>query len=259
MQLTFEGIMKTLSGKVAIVTGAGQGVGLGIAQALGDAGAAVVISGRDEGKLKAAGEVLRARGVEVLTVPADVRKRASAEATVAATIQRFGRLDVLVNNAQSSRPGLLLEQTDDETIALTLESGLMGTLYHMQAALPQMKHQGGSIINLGSREGIIGGAGFGLYAATKEAIRGLSRTAAREWGQYGIRVNVLCPAALSPAAVQYFKEHPGSEEHYKKVIALGRMGDPREDIGPIAVFLAGPESRYVTGQTLNVDGGQTML
>src|SRR5579864_3512869 len=102
-QLTFEEPMKTLSGKVAIVTGAGQGVGLGIAQALGDAGAAVVISGRDEGKLRAAGEGLRARGVEVLTVPADVRKRANAEATVAATIQRFGRVDVLVNNAQSSK------------------------------------------------------------------------------------------------------------------------------------------------------------
>jgi NAD(P)-dependent dehydrogenase (short-subunit alcohol dehydrogenase family) len=251
--------MQKLAGKVAIVTGAGQGVGLGVAQALADAGAAIVMSGRDEKKLRTAAESVRSRGAAVLAVPGDVRTRDSANATVAAAVERFGRLDILVNNAQSSAPGTLLENTTDETIALTLESGLLGTLYHMQAALPHLKKNGGSIINLGSREGIIGGVGFGMYAATKEAIRGLSRTAAREWGKYGIRVNVVCPAALSPAALKYFEEHPGAQEHYNSIIALGRLGDPLEDIGPVVVFLAGPDSHYLTGQTLNADGGQTML
>jgi NAD(P)-dependent dehydrogenase (short-subunit alcohol dehydrogenase family) len=251
--------MQSLAGKVAIITGAGQGVGLGIAQAFAAAGAALTITGRNAQKLQAASESLRSVGAQVLTHPADARKRADADATVTATLERFGRLDVLVNNAQSSVPGAMLEQLDDATIELTLESGLLGTIYHMQAALPHLKNQGGSIINLGSREGIIGGAGFGIYAAAKEAIRGLSRSAAREWGRYGIRVNVICPAALSPAAVKYFADNPGSEEYYNSTTALGRMGDPLKDIGPVAVFLASDASRYLTGQTLNADGGQTML
>lgn len=251
--------MKKLQGQVAIVTGGGQGVGFGIAQALADAGASIVINGRDEQKLTRAATDLRVRGVEALTVMADARKREDAKRTVAAAVDRFGRLDILVNNAQSSVPGMLLEQLDDETIDLTLESGFYGTLYHMQAAFAHLKAQGGSIINLGSREGIIGGVGFSIYAATKEAIRALSRSAAREWGRYNIRVNVICPAALSPAAVKYLAEHPTEAEKYRATIALGRFGDPYADIGPACVFLAGPESIYVTGQTLNADGGQTML
>jgi NAD(P)-dependent dehydrogenase (short-subunit alcohol dehydrogenase family) len=129
----------------------------------------------------------------------------------------------------------------------------------MQAVFPHMKETGGSIINFGSREGVFGGVGFGIYAATKEAIRGLSRTAAREWGKHNIRVNVICPAALSPAAVTFLADHPKEAEYYKGQIALGYFGDPAADIGPVAVFLAGPESRYVTGQTVNADGGQMML
>jgi NAD(P)-dependent dehydrogenase (short-subunit alcohol dehydrogenase family) len=129
----------------------------------------------------------------------------------------------------------------------------------MQAAFPHMKESGGSIINFGSREGVFGGVGFGIYAATKEAIRGLSRTAAREWGKHNIRVNVICPAALSPAAVKFLAENPKEAEYYRSQIALGYFGDPAADIGPVAVFLASAESRYVTGQTINAEGGMTML
>jgi NAD(P)-dependent dehydrogenase (short-subunit alcohol dehydrogenase family) len=188
-----------------------------------------------------------------------VRHRASAEDTVAATIEEFGRLDILVNNAQSSKPFTQLEDMSQEDIELTIESGLMGTLYHMLAALPHMKQRGGSIVNVGSREGIMGSAGFGIYAATKEAIRGLSRSAAREWGRYNIRVNVICPAAVSPASEQFFADHPDMKDHYLNQIALGRLGDPATDIGSAVVFLASAESAYVTGQTINVDGGQVML
>jgi NAD(P)-dependent dehydrogenase (short-subunit alcohol dehydrogenase family) len=251
--------MKRLAGKVAIITGAGQGVGLGIAQVFADHGAALVISGRDAKRLDTAAAALKSRGAEVLTVPGDVRKRASANATVEASIRQFGKVDILVNNAQSSVPGTPLEQIDDATIALTIESGLLGTLYHMQAVFAHMKANGGSIINFGSREGVYGGVGFGIYAATKEGIRGLSRSAAREWGKHKIRVNVVCPAALSPAAVTYLADHPTEAEMYKSQIALGYFGDPFEDIGPIVLFLASAESRYLTGQTLNADGGQQML
>ena len=142
----------SLTGKVALITGAGQGVGFGIARAFAGAGAKLAITGRDAEKLERAAKQLRELGAEVLTIPGDVRQRASAEASVAKTIERFGRIDVLVNNAQSSVPGTPLEEIDDATIALTLESGLLGTMYHMQAAFPHMKGHGGSIINFGSRD-----------------------------------------------------------------------------------------------------------
>jgi NAD(P)-dependent dehydrogenase (short-subunit alcohol dehydrogenase family) len=252
--------MSKLSGKVAIITGGGQGVGLGIALAMAEAGASVVITGRHQEKLRGAAEQIRAKGApDVLTVVGDSRQRASAQQTIRQTIEKFGHLEVLVNNAQSSTPGLGFENIDDAVIAMTLESGFMGTLYCMQEAFPHMKERGGSIINLGSREGIFGGVGMSVYAATKEAVRGLSRSVAREWGKYNIRVNVICPAALSPAAITYLDKHPEEAKAYLAQTALGRFGDPYGDIGPIALFLASPESAYLTGQTLNADGGQMML
>ena len=251
--------MGQLTGKVALITGGGQGVGLGIALAFAAEGATLVITGRDAAKLEAAAEPLRASGTKIAVWAGDVRKRQDAVRAVEAAITNFGRLDVLVNNAQSSTPGTPFEDMDDATMRLTLESGILGTVQHMQAAFPHMKAGGGSIINLGSREGIYGGLGFGIYAATKEGIRGLSRVAAREWGKYNIRVNVICPAALSPIAIKYLADFPEQAEMYRKEISLGRFGDPQQDIGPAAVFLASDASRYVTGQTLNVDGGQMML
>lgn len=250
-----------LADKVAIVTGGGQGVGLGIARALAAAGAKVLISGRSPGKLEqAAGEIAEVCGDpgRVAIHAADVRLRSDAEATIDRAVAEFGRLDILVNNAQSSTPGVLLEDLDDDSLALTLESGLFGTIHHMRAALPHMKDRGGAIINLGSREGIEGGIGFAAYAAAKEGIRALSRVAAREWGKYQVRVNVINPAALSPAAITYLDAHPAEAERYLREIALGRFGDPADDIGPVAVFLASDAARYVTGQTINADGGQMM-
>jgi NAD(P)-dependent dehydrogenase (short-subunit alcohol dehydrogenase family) len=251
--------MKRLSGKVALITGGGQGVGLGIAQAFADAGARITITGRDGAKLQTAAAELRQRGAEVLTVPGDSRKRADARHAIAETVQKFGGLDVLVNNAQSTAPGKPFLEHDDATIAMVLESGLLGTLYHMQEAYPHLRTKGGSIINLGSREGIFGGPGMSVYAANKEGIRGLSRSVAREWGREKIRINVICPAALSPVAVQYLDSHPEEAKGYLAQTALGYFGDPLQDIGPVVVFLASDESRYVTGQTINADGGQMML
>ena len=248
-----------LNGKVAIVTGGGQGVGLGIAQVFAREGAKLLITGRTPDKLEKAAAELRAMGSEAAWIAGTAGLRADAEAAVAKAVDLFGGLDILVNNAQTSKPGTLFEDTDDALFAMTIESGLYGTFQHMQAAMPHMKARGGSIINFGSYEGIHGGVGFAAYAATKEAIRGLSRTAARELGQYKIRVNVICPAALSPIAEQWVKDFPEEAEKVMKLVALGYLGDCAEDIGPAALFLASEDSRYVTGQTINVDGGQMML
>ena len=246
-----------LAGKVALITGAGQGIGLGVARAFVAEGADLVITGRDEAKLALALETL---GGRVAISAGDAGDPEAAKRAVRTAVDRFGGLDVLVNNAQSSKPGTPLEETDEATLRLTLESGFFGAFHHMQAAFPHLKARGGgSIINFGSREGIFGGVGFGAYAAAKEAIRGMSRVAAREWGRHGVRVNVLCPAALSPTAVTYLDAHPAEAEMYRKEISLGRFGDPETDIGPAALFLASDDSRYVTGQTINVDGGQMML
>jgi NAD(P)-dependent dehydrogenase (short-subunit alcohol dehydrogenase family) len=251
--------MARLSGKVALVTGAGQGIGRGIAQIYAGEGANLVITGRDATKLKQVSPELEALGAKVVICAGDGGVRANAEKAVRAAIDNFGKLDLLVNNAQSLTPGVLLEDLTEDQIRMTVESGFFATLWHMLAALPHMKEAGGSIINMGSREGIMGGAGFAIYGANKEAIRGLSRTAAREWGKYDIRVNVICPAAMSDAAVHYFEAHPEKKEIYVKDICLGRFGDPKEDIGRAALFFASDDSHYVTGQTLNVDGGQAML
>lgn len=253
--------MNKLSGKVALITGGAQGVGMGIARAFCAEGARIVITSRDEEKLKRAAADLEKLGAEVLTVAGNVRQRSHANEAVAAAVARFGRLDILVNNAQTTTDahGDVLESLDDEKIAAVLESGFLGTLYFMQAAFPHLKKQGGSIINLGSREGIHGGAGSGIYGPTKEAIRGLSRVGAREWGCHNIRVNVLCPAALSESAIEFLRDNPEAAKMYESQLALGRFGDPLKDIGPVAVFLASDDACYLTGQTLNADGGQVMF
>lgn len=250
---------RKLEGKVAIVTGGGQGIGQGIAKALAAEGARVLITGRTRETLEASAAAISAAGGTIAWITGTAGVRGDAEAAVARAVELYGALDILVNNAQTSRPGTSFEEHDDELFALTLGSGLYGSFQHMQAALPHMKARGGSIINFGSREGIAGGQGFTAYAATKEAIRGLSRSAARELGRFGIRVNVVCPAALSPKAVDYLESHPDEAAMYRREIALGRFGDCETDIGLAVLFLASDDSRYVTGQTINVDGGQVML
>lgn len=248
-----------LTGKVAIITGGGQGIGQGIALAFAKEGARVLITGRTQETLETTVRAIESAGGEAAWIVGTAGVRADAEAAAVKAIDCFGRVDILVNNAQSSRPGTSFEDHDDDLFAMTLGSGLYGTFQHMQAVLPHMKASGGSIINFGSREGIFGGNGFAAYAATKEAIRGLTRTAARELGKYGIRVNVVCPAALSPKATEYLENHPDEAAMYLREIALGRFGDCGNDVGPAVLFLASDDSRYVTGQTLNVDGGQMML
>jgi NAD(P)-dependent dehydrogenase (short-subunit alcohol dehydrogenase family) len=245
--------MSDLTGRVAIVTGAAQGIGNGIAAALAKAGADLVLVGRTAEKLE---QAARAIGPSVRHVAGDVADRATADAAVAEAVDAFGRLDVLVNNAHTFTPHASLEEIPEDDFRLELDTGFFGTVHFMQAAFPHLRERGGSIINIGSYVGLHSTSGRATYTATKEAIRAVSRAAARDWGQYRIRVNVINPAALTPAAASR-----ASDEYiaaFKAATALGYLGDPEEDIGPVAVFLAGDGSHYVTGQTIMAEGGWWM-
>ncbi|MFF0011221.1 SDR family NAD(P)-dependent oxidoreductase [Streptomyces sp. NPDC005374] len=250
--------MLRLSGKTALVTGGGQGVGRGIALALAAEGAAVVITGRTEGTLKDTAAEITGRGGRACVVVGDVGERADVDRMVAETVREFGGLDVLVNNAQTSVQRRL-EQTSYDDVELAYRSGPLATFHAMQSALPQLRASRGSVVNLGSSAAVQGEVSFAAYAMAKEAIRGLTRVAAREWGAYGIRVNVVCPAALSPAAEAYFTDHPERAEQVLAGIPLGRMGDPESDIGRAVAALVSDDMAYLTGATLMLEGGRTLL
>lgn len=244
----------SLSGRTAIVTGAGTGIGQGIAVAMARQGANLVITGRTLETLQDTVSQVEAAGGKVLPVQGSVADPEAAPRTVKAAVKTFGTLDILVNNAHTFSPPLPLDETPESDLRQHMESGFFGTFYFMRAAFPQMKERGGSIINFGSIAGVQGWPLFSPYAATKEAIRGLSRSAARDWGKYKIRVNVIVPSSHSKISADYFSA-PGALEAFEQTIPLGYLGDPELDIGGVAVFLASDAARYVTGQTLHADGG----
>lgn len=246
--------MTELAGKVAIVTGGGQGVGRGIALALGKAGAAVVVAGRTVEKCARTLAEIEAAGGRGLALACEVGNREACDGVVAEVVARFGRLDILVNNAHTSRPMVGVEATRDKDMALAFQ-GFHGGFYFMQAAFPHLKESKGRVINLGSVAGIRGDAGFGAYAAAKEAVRALSRVAAREWGEHGITVNVVCPFSESPGVEYMIENQPGFIDELTGQTAMKRLGSSENDVGAAVVFLCGPGGSYVTGQTLNVDGG----
>ena len=249
-----------LAGKVVIITGAGQGVGRGITLAMAREGARCVIAEMNAENGERVKAEVEALGAKALFVSCDVTLREQAEATVETCLKTFGRLDILVNNAQRApiKPTPLIDHTD-EIVDLCFNTGFRGTLYFMQAAYPHLRQTGGRIINLGSGAGLEGMSGQGAYGAGKEAIRALSKTAAREWGPEGIRVNVLCPLAKSPGVAAMLEQAPEMEKHMTRGHPIARVGDCEDDIGGVAVFLASDEARYVTGQTLMADGGALMI
>jgi NAD(P)-dependent dehydrogenase (short-subunit alcohol dehydrogenase family) len=248
-----------LDGKVAIVTGAGQGIGEAIARAYAHEGAKVLITGRTRSKLEDVARKIRDVGGEVRALDALAGDQADAERTVADAVSAWGRVDVLVNNAHTFTDYLPIEDPKMVgNIRIDMESAFIGSVQLMQLCFPHMRHQGrGSIINMGSGYGPRSEPGFLAYAASKEAIRALTRTAAKEWGKYGIRVNTILPSALTPKSVWYLEESKTYDIELAKV-AIGRFGTS-DDIAPSAVFLASDESNFVTGQTIGVDGGSTMF
>lgn len=249
-----------LGERVAVVTGAGQGVGRGIALALAAEGASVAVIDVNAESGRAVCAEIEAIGAQSMFVSCDVTVRAEVDSAVAEVVQRWQRLDILVNNAQRApaAPVSLLDH-DDALVDLCFDSGYRGTLYFMQAAYPYLKLRGGRVINLGSAAGLDGMIGYAAYGATKEAIRALSKTAAREWGRDGITVNILCPLARSPGIESFLAEVPEMEKKLTAGHPIARIGDCEKDIGRVAAFLASDDAAYLTGLTVPADGGALMI
>jgi NAD(P)-dependent dehydrogenase (short-subunit alcohol dehydrogenase family) len=239
--------------KVAIVTGAGQGVGLGIARRLHQEGASVVIAEyQKETGQQAADQLERATFLHT-----DITQREQVITMVEQTIARYGRIDILVNNAYPTNTApARLENREDADFMAAMTGGFMSAWWAMKAAFPSMQAQKwGRIINLCSLNGVNAHPYTAEYNSAKEGLRALSRTAAREWGKHGICVNILCPAAKTPAYEAFEKVAPENIADMLKQNPMGYMGDPEQDIGGVAVFLASEDARYVTGNTIFADGG----
>lgn len=250
--------MNKLPGKVALITGAGQGVGRGIAVALAREGVKVALAGRTLAKVEDAARAIAAAGGEALALECDVKQQASLERCVAAVVAHFGGLNILVNNAQEVPLGKLMAVTD-ESFAAGWESGPLATFRLMKLCHPHLKGDG-SIVNLASAAGKRWDAsGYGCYGAVKEAIRQLTRAAACEWGKDNIRTNALLPLAESEGLSGWQAARPEEAKAYFATIPMQRVGNCELDIGRFVVALCGEDCRYVNGQSIALDGGQAYL
>ncbi|MBD3920446.1 SDR family oxidoreductase [Paenibacillus sp. PR3] len=246
-----------LQDRVAIITGGASGIGRGIAHAMAKEGAKVVIVDvNNEGGLateKELNEIGQGKFIK-----ADITNQAELKRIVDETVQAFGTVHILVNNAHVSKQ-VMLTETTPEDLALSFNTSFYPTFHLMQHCYPYLKENKGSVINFASGAGLSGMPTQGAYGAAKEAIRGLSRVAANEWGVDGINVNLISPIANSPGVQKWSEYFPAEYEAMINGIPLKRMGDCEQDIGRVAVFLASDDASYMTGQTLMVDGGSIML
>ena len=261
--------MGFLLGKTAIITGGGRAVladgtcgsiGYGIATAYAKEGANLVITGRNRKKLDDAKEELeRLYEVSVLPIVADVSVGSDNEfvvnEVVRQTVETFGRIDVLINNAQASASGVTLADHTTEQFDLAVYSGLYAAFYYMKACYPHLAVTRGTVINFASGAGLFGNFGQCAYAAAKEGIRGLSRVAATEWGKDGINVNVICPLAWTAQLEQFEKTYPDAFKANVHMPPMGHFGDVEKEIGRVCVQLASPDFKYLSGETLTLEGG----
>ena len=229
--------MKRLNGNVTIITGGGKGIGYGLAEAFAEEGSNLVITGRTEARLiKAKHELEDRYGIEVLPIVADGADEEAIKSVVSQTVEKFGKINTLVNNAQVSKSGLSLVDHTREDFDLAIYSGLYATFFYMKECFPYLEKTHGSVINFASGAGLFGKLGQASYAAAKEGIRGLSRVAASEWGPYEVRVNVVCPLAMTESLQQWKAEYPELYEKTIHGIPLGHFADPKDDIGRVCVF-----------------------
>jgi len=261
--------MGTMEGKTVIITGGGRAVlkdgrcgsiGYGIATAFAKEGANLVITGRNVKKLEDAKEELeRLYGIKVLPVQADVNAGADNEAVVnnviEKTVEAFGGIDVLINNAQASASGVTLADHTTEQFDLSIYSGLYATFYYMKACYPHLAKSKGSVINFASGAGLFGNFGQCAYAAAKEGIRGLTRVAATEWGKDGINVNIVCPLAWTAQLENFQDAYPEAFKQNVKMPPMGHYGDSEKEIGRVCVQLASPDFKFMSGETVTLEGG----
>ncbi len=262
--------MGFLKGKTAIITGGGRAkplkdgsagsIGYGIAIAYAKEGANLVLTGRNKTKLDEAKEELeRLYGIKVLAITADISANEDNEATVKNVIEKtlaeFGRIDVLINNAQASASGVTLAEHSTEQFNLALYSGLYSAFHYMKACYPHLCKTKGTVINFASGAGLFGNFGQSAYAAAKEGIRGLSRVAATEWGKDGINVNVICPLAWTSQLEQWKEYNPEAFKANVHMPPIGHYGNSELEIGRVCVQLASPDFKYMSGETLTLEGG----
>jgi NAD(P)-dependent dehydrogenase (short-subunit alcohol dehydrogenase family) len=248
--------VKPLEGRVAVVTGAGQGVGRGIALAFAAAGADVVVAARRAETGEPVAAEVRARGVRGICIETDVADRDAVEAMVARTVAELGRLDVIVHNAIKAPSPHRVETVDLAQWEDLSEVTVWGSLHCARAAYPHLRAGGhGRFIMLTSPAGVEASAGLPLYGPVKAAQRAMAKSLAREWGPDGITVNCIGPVAVTPALDKAFTENPELRGRIEARTPLRRLGDPELDIGGVAVFLASDAAGYVTGQTIICDGG----
>jgi 3-oxoacyl-[acyl-carrier protein] reductase len=252
--------VNALDGRTAIVTGAGQGVGEGIARALAMAGANVVVAARRAETGEPVAAAIRDAGGSAVLIETDVTVDASVRATVDATVERFGGLEIMVHNAYKPSRAHRADDADIDIWNSNAGTAVWGSFFCARAAYPHLRRAGrrGRLILLSSPTGVEGSATRPVYSAVKGAQRAFAKSLAKEWGPEGITVNCIAPVAESPALTTAFAGDPELRDAVAARTALRRIGDPERDIGPVAVFLAGDGSSFVTGQTIVCDGGSFM-
>lgn len=242
--------------KVVLITGGGRGIGFGVAKSFAKNNYNIVITGRTlKTLLDAKKELEEMYNIQVLAIPCDGAKEDEVKNVINEIKEVFGRLDTLVNNAQSSKSGLLLIEHSKEDFDLAINSGLYATFFYMKYAFPLLKESKGNVINFASGAGLSGKSNQSSYAAAKEGIRGLSRVAATEWASYEINVNIICPLAMTEGLQKWKEEYKDLYEKTIKDIPMKRFADPEKDIGDVCVFLSSPSAKYITGETISIQGG----
>jgi NAD(P)-dependent dehydrogenase (short-subunit alcohol dehydrogenase family) len=251
--------MGVLVGRTALVTGGGQGIGRAVCEALAEAGASISIADIAAEAGADSAEAIRKGGGQAHFTRCNVAKAEDVDRSVAETIGAFGRIDVLVNAAQYFAAPRTLERTSMKDWELSHATGPLATLRFMQACLPYMKERGGSIVNFTSGSALTGMKYTAAYSAAKGAITALSKVAANEWATHGIRVNILCPFALTPVQERMMGTAYDNYTRTAVCSPMRRGANPRDEIAPVVVFLASDASRFMTGTVVHADGGLNEL
>jgi NAD(P)-dependent dehydrogenase (short-subunit alcohol dehydrogenase family) len=246
-----------LDGRVVLVTGGGAGIGRALCVVCADAGAGVVVAGPGDNAAETASLVAE-RGRSAVFVRTDVTVADEVEAAVATAVDRFGGLDAVVHNATSRLSSVVgtIDEIDPPAWEDHVAVSLRGAYHCARSALPHLRRRRGRFIVMTSPAGLEGSVALPAYAAVKGALRGLLKSLAVEWGPLGVNVVGVSPLAHTPALDKAYLENPGLESRLRDVVPAGRIGDAESDIAPVVAFLLGDGARYISGQTIVVDGGR---